>query len=194
MNPIYKRIIDEDTSDYSEEKILGRSIEDQAKYLGYLLFHIKERKDSLDSLVKSLKKMEEDRKKLNMETGVKFKPGSVVLEGAIKEIRREIRFTKQQISKIKKHLSDEDFKKVQEIAEANSLKLIKSNKLKNKMGIFVAVSVVVLIIMSIIIALTSESNDPLVCKSINGEKVCYRESQWEDISDNWEDSVRGLFD
>ena len=51
---------------------------------------------------------------------------------------------------------------------------------------------VILFIIGFIIFLFTGPSDELKCYSINGEKVCKYESEWEKINKNFKDSVRNI--
>ena len=58
-------------------------------------------------------------------------------------------------------------------------------------------SIILLIIIMFVITLfipDAFDDDPLTCKMINGDKVCYTESEWKEINKNYEESARKYFD
>ena len=58
-------------------------------------------------------------------------------------------------------------------------------------------TIIILIIILFIISLFDPdafNDDPLTCKMINGEKVCYKESEWKAIDKNFEESAKKYFD
>ena len=97
-NPIEKKLVAEkDTSDFSKKKILERSNEEQAEYLAIL------------------KKMIENKKKFLTDDDDSL---------SNTWLANDIYFYEQQITKLKRYLSAEDFKKTQALTE-NALVTIK---------------------------------------------------------------------
>lgn len=119
-NPIEKKLYDKDTSDFSKEKILERSNEEQAEYLAIL------------------KKMIEDKKKYLSD--VDFPP----IKNSLKN---DIHFYKEQIAKLKKYLSTEDFKKTQALTKNALATYEKEDSIGTGISITIGSVVILLIVI-----------------------------------------------
>ena len=119
-DPIEKRLDDKDTSDFSKEKILERSNEEQAEYLAILE-----------------RRIEEDKKYLSDEDYPPIK----------KRLKYDINFYKEQIAKLKKYLSTEDFKKTQALTKNALVTIKKEDSIKSGITSTIAGIVILLIVI-----------------------------------------------
>lgn len=119
-NPIEKKLHAKDTSDFSKKKILERSNEEQAEYLAIL-----------KKMIQNKKKLLTDDDDSLMNTW----------------LANDIHFYEQQITKLKRYLSAEDFKKTQALTK-NALEAYEKEDSIN-IGISITIGSVVLLLIVI---------------------------------------------
>ena len=148
---IQKKILNEDVSDYSKKNILARTEEEQSIFLAHLMWYRDQSKE--------------------MESKVTNPHVSVIYAN-------RAYFCEQQISKIKRWLSDEDFQLVEEIAKPEIVKLIKADKLWDLLTPIVALLVFAIAMFLFIYIIFSDGpNSNINCANPIGDyqkDVCDR--------------------